>query len=140
MPKPLPMTCGTLVTDGTRLLLGHATGSPRWDIPKGMLEPGEDPRQAAARELAEETGLRAPPDALIDLGLHAYLPRKNLALFSWRVARMPDPAGLVCASTFVDRWGRTVPEFDRFIVVDHREAGGKVGRSLAVVLETISWG
>ena len=139
MPKPLPTTCGTLVTDGTHLLLGHATGSPRWDIPKGMLEPGELPRQAAVRELAEETGLHVPPDELIDLGLHAYLPRKNLALFMWRVAVMPDPAVLVCTSLFVDRWGRTVPEFDRFAVVDYRDTGGKVGRSLAAVLEAIPW-
>ena len=140
MLKPLPTTCGTLVTDGTLLLLGHATGSPRWDIPKGMLEPGEDPREAAARELAEETGLRVKLDELTDLGVHAYLPRKNLALFLWRVPGMPDPADLVCTSTFVDRRGRTVPEFDRFIVVDYREAMGKVGRSLAAVLEAIQWG
>ena len=29
-----------------------------WDYPKGHLEPGEDDRAAAARELAEETGIR----------------------------------------------------------------------------------
>jgi bis(5'-nucleosidyl)-tetraphosphatase len=28
-----------------------------WDFPKGEIEPGEDPRQAARREVAEETGL-----------------------------------------------------------------------------------
>ena len=34
-----------------------------WDFPKGMVEPGEDPRTAAIREVAEETtleGLRFP--------------------------------------------------------------------------------
>ena len=30
-----------------------------WGFPKGHVEPGEDPRSAALREVAEETGLRA---------------------------------------------------------------------------------
>lgn len=29
----------------------------RWTIPKGHVEPGEEPRQTAAREIQEETGL-----------------------------------------------------------------------------------
>ena len=35
-----------------------------WDIPKGVAEPGEQFAAAAVRELQEETGLAAPPDAL----------------------------------------------------------------------------
>ena len=29
-----------------------------WDFPKGIVEPGEEPLAAAARELSEETGIR----------------------------------------------------------------------------------
>ncbi len=36
------------------LLLRHAD---RWDLPKGLLEPGETPIEAAHRELQEETGI-----------------------------------------------------------------------------------
>ena len=56
-------SCGVIVGDGERILLGHATRSPRWDIPKGEAEPGEDFAEAAARELQEETGLVVPAAA-----------------------------------------------------------------------------
>lgn len=38
------------------LLMRHRD---RWDLPKGHLDPGETDRQAALRELEEETGLRS---------------------------------------------------------------------------------
>lgn len=38
-----------------------------WSIPKGLTEPGEDPLQAARRELEEETGSAIDGDFL-DLG------------------------------------------------------------------------
>lgn len=34
----------------------HGIGAPSLEIPAGMVEPGEDPALAAARELVEETG------------------------------------------------------------------------------------
>ena len=45
-----------------RVLLGRRAvgwGSGRWCVPCGSLEWGEDVREAAARELLEETGVRA---------------------------------------------------------------------------------
>ncbi len=125
-----------LVTDGARLLLGHATRSPRWDIPKGLAEPGETAAEAAARELAEETGLLAGPEALVDLGRHRYLPGKDLALFAWRPAVMPDPAALVCRSTFAIG-AAMVPEFDRFGIFGWDVAMTQIGKNLARVLGEI---
>ena len=58
-------SCGVIVTDGERVLLGHATRSPRWDIPKGIAEPGETLPVGAARELLEETGLVVDPAQMI---------------------------------------------------------------------------
>jgi ADP-ribose pyrophosphatase len=37
----------------------HAAGGFIWEIPAGVLEPGEPPLACAQRELEEETGLRA---------------------------------------------------------------------------------
>lgn len=129
----LRLSCGVLVTDGARLLLGHATRSPRWDIPKGLAEPGEVFASAAARELAEETGLIVAAAALADLGRHRYLPGKDLALFVWRPDPLPDPATLVCRSTFTVGAG-VLPEFDRFGLFAWDDALARVGKNLARVL------
>lgn len=130
-------TCGVLVTDRRSLLLGHASRSPRWDIPKGVAEPHEGFADAAARELMEETGLAAPPDQLADLGLHRYLPGKQLALFAWITSALPDPAMLICASTFVASDGTVLPEFDRFAILPWDEALTRVGKNLARVLAAV---
>lgn len=42
--------------EGWRFLLLRAYRN--WDFPKGRVEPGEDPLEAARREVAEETGIR----------------------------------------------------------------------------------
>ena len=130
-------SCGVIVTDGQNLLLGHATRSPRWDIPKGVAEPGETLPVAAARELLEETGLAVTPEELADLGVHAYLRGKDLALFMWRPAQLPDPQHLTCASRFALPNGTLLPEFDRFGLFPWEEALLRVGKNLARILGAI---
>lgn len=129
-------SCGVVVTDGRRVLLGHATRSPRWDIPKGLAEPGESFATAAVRELAEETGLVAQEANLRPVGVHKYLRGKDLALFVWMPSQMPSPEGLICRSTFALPGGATVPEFDRFGLFGLDEALTKVGKNLARVLSS----
>jgi len=132
-----PTSCGVIVTDGEKLLLGHATRSPRWDIPKGVAEPDEALAAAAARELLEETGLTVAPEELTDLGVHAYLRGKDLALFMWRPTRLPDPESLTCASQFALPDGTLLPEFDRFGLFPWEEALLRVGKNLARVLASL---
>jgi 8-oxo-dGTP pyrophosphatase MutT (NUDIX family) len=136
--RPHATSCGVVVTDGAHLLLGRFTGLALWDIPKGLADPGEAFDHAAARELAEETGLVAPSSALVPLGLHRYRPGKDLALFLWRVAAMPETAGLVCRSMFRARDGRLLPEFDAFATPPWEEAVTRVGRNLARVLGEVA--
>jgi len=130
-------SCGVIVTDRQRVLLGHATRSPRWDIPKGLAEPGEDLAAAAARELLEETGLTIALEALVALGVHPYLRGKDLALFAWRPAQLPDPASLTCTSHFALPNGTQLPEFDRFGLFTWEEALSRVGKNMARVLAEV---
>ena len=87
-----------VITDGARLLLEHASRSPRWDIPKGLADPDEALVAVAVRKLHEETGLQVAAVVLRPLGTHAYLRDKDLALFAWVPPLMPDPAALRCSS------------------------------------------
>jgi 8-oxo-dGTP pyrophosphatase MutT (NUDIX family) len=135
--KAKETSCGVIVTDGERILLGHATRSPRWDIPKGIAEPGEEFAAAARRELFEETGLTAPDTELIPLGVFRYRPGKDLALFVWRPREMPDPKSLVCVSCF--SWkGAEFPEFDRFGLFGWDEALSRVGKAMRELLSRFS--
>jgi putative (di)nucleoside polyphosphate hydrolase len=118
-------------------LLGHATRSPRWDIPKGVADPGESIAAAAVRELLEETGLEVSEEDLRPLGVFPYLSGKDLALFVWIPPVMPDPQTLVCVSEFA--WnGRMLPEFDKFGLFTFEEALTRVGKAMAARLAAIS--
>jgi 8-oxo-dGTP pyrophosphatase MutT (NUDIX family) len=56
-------------SDGERaflLLRSAVTRRPVWEFPKGAIEEGESPREAAVRELGEETGLAPADYSLLD--------------------------------------------------------------------------
>jgi len=57
---------------GDRILLHHIYRHPvsrwGWEVPRGFIDDGETPLQAAQRELIEETGLHCDLDALVPLG------------------------------------------------------------------------
>lgn len=62
--------CIAALTDENEIYLvrqyRYAMGQELWELPAGKLEKGEDPFEAAKRELAEECGLVA--DHFVDLG------------------------------------------------------------------------
>ncbi len=88
--------------DGQRWLLMVERGdSHGWALPGGMVEPGEDPADAAVRELGEETGLRLPRDEWdFDIASPVYVPDPRASDESWIVTvacrtwvgRYSDPA------------------------------------------------
>ena len=140
--RPRRTSCGVLILNrcrrsdgdgaGAELLLCRATGTARWDIPKGLAEGAESEREAAARETLEETGVELDCAQLIDLGRFAYLRDKDLHLFA--VCREVDIARCVCTSHFRDARGRLRPEMDAFAWVPFDAVAARVGTSLGTVL------
>jgi 8-oxo-dGTP pyrophosphatase MutT (NUDIX family) len=64
---------GGYVTNATgQLLVFYRRG--KWDLPKGKIDPGETPEQAAVREVQEETGLQ-------------HLTRGDLLTHTWHTYR-----------------------------------------------------
>lgn len=65
-----------------------------WEIPAGMLDPGEEPLRTASRELFEETGLRAAQvEPLISYYLSPGLLDEKMHLF---IARIVESRKLDC--------------------------------------------
>lgn len=109
-----------------------------WSLVKGVVEPGEEPRAAAAREFKEETGWALPEGPWIDLGEIRLRSGKRVA--GWAVAADFDPAGLSSEHISVEWRGRTVtfPEIDRVAWFDLTEAARRLNPAYGPMLERLA--
>lgn len=92
----MEITCGVLVTNGKRLLIGKLRKYKKWDIPKGTMIKGESYAKTAARELYEETGIKVKPNDLIEIGEFEYIRKKRIFLFVYYVKQFPSLSRLKC--------------------------------------------
>jgi predicted NUDIX family NTP pyrophosphohydrolase len=91
-----------------------------WTIPKGACEPGEEPRDCALRELAEELGAgpELARDALIELG--SIRQKSGKVVEAWAAEGEFDPAALN-SNTFELEWPPRSGERQEFPEVDRAE-------------------
>jgi predicted NUDIX family NTP pyrophosphohydrolase len=99
-----------------------------WSIPKGEVEPDEEPLAAARREVEEETGLR-PAGPFLALG--ALRQRGGKRVTAWATSGDFDPAELRSAEFELEwppRSGRRqrFPEVDRAAWFDLAEARRRI--------------
>jgi 8-oxo-dGTP pyrophosphatase MutT (NUDIX family) len=139
---PLPISCGTLIVNQRReLLLCHVTGTAKWDIPKGMQDPGETPLAAAQRELFEEAGIRFDAALFEDLGCFDYRRDKRLHLFLVRApAEFDDLGHLSCTSYFPHQYtGEPTPEVDGYRWAARADIGRLCWPKMAERLRQLEW-
>jgi len=103
---PVIVSAGVII-EGARVLLSqrksgtHLAGA--WEFPGGKVEPGEDPRDALARELVEELGVDVEVGEPLEITFHRY-PTKSVLLLFFAASRRsgsPEPRALDVAAV---RW------------------------------------
>lgn len=131
----------------SEVLLGHLGGpywarkhERAWSIPKGVVEDGEEPIDAARREFSEELGVPVPEGTLVDLGT-VRQSRKDVRIWALEADLDPDT---VVPGTFAMEWpprsGRTleVPELDRVAWFDLETAATVVVAAQAEHLQRLA--
>jgi predicted NUDIX family NTP pyrophosphohydrolase len=112
-----------------------------WTIPKGELDPGEEPAAGARREFAEELGHAAPVGDLVELGEIRQRGGKRVIAFA--VGGDFDPA-TIAPGTFELEWpprsGRMqpFPEVDRVAWYDLETASRKIVKGQAELLRRLA--
>jgi predicted NUDIX family NTP pyrophosphohydrolase len=133
--------------DGVEILLVHPGGplwtkkdEGAWSIPKGEIEPGEDPLRAAQREFEEELG---SPVSGEFVALTPIRQASGKLVHAWAVEADFDPATLQ-SGTFSMEWpprsGRQqhFPEVDRAEWFTIDAARRKINKAQVALLDELS--
>ena len=131
---------------GPEVLLVHPGGpfwarrdEGAWTIPKGLVEAGESPEQAAVRELGEETGWAFEGPRL---PLGTIRQKAGKVVHAWAIEADVDPTTLVSNTieiTWPPRSGRqmTIPEVDRAAWFDLGTARAKINPAQEALLDRL---
>jgi 8-oxo-dGTP diphosphatase len=93
------VVAGVIERDGLILVGQRPPGKPhplKWEFPGGKVEPGEDPRDALARELSEELDIRPEIGSEIARYQYQYPGKPPILLIFFKVDRFyGEPRNLV---------------------------------------------
>lgn len=130
--------------DTLEVLIAHPGGpfwarkdEGAWSVIKGLVEGGEEPQAAAAREFSEETGWTPPADGWIDLGQIRLRSGKDVMV--WAARGDYDPEKLQPGHYTMMLRGRpaTFPEIDRVEWVDVETARRKLNPAYGPILDRL---
>lgn len=109
------VVAGVIEREG-RILVGQRRRDDRhalkWEFPGGKIEPGESPREALARELYEELGIRARIGAEITRYIYRYSSRPLFELIFFRVDEFENEPANQAFETIQWVTPRELPGFD----------------------------
>ncbi|MHB2016720.1 MAG: reverse transcriptase-like protein [Candidatus Xenobia bacterium] len=142
-PEPLPrreavqISAGGVVykRDGQRLMICLIAKGKVWALPKGRINPGEEPMQTAEREILEETGHRAVVKAYVGDMDYWFYWKENNTLYHKTVTfyLMPvleEDAAARDAEASDVRWFRYNEALDRLTHPNEKDILRKAWRTL----------
>jgi len=109
----LLVSAAVLIERGRVLLTQRKVGTHlagAWEFPGGKVNPGEDPRDAVARELREELGIETRVGEILEVTFHRY-PERSVLLLFYAVSREPRSPEPQVLDTAAFRWA-AVHELD----------------------------
>ncbi|HEY8258641.1 MAG TPA: NUDIX domain-containing protein [Gemmatimonadales bacterium] len=150
MPNSSPASAGLLLfrrtPAGLQVFLAHPGGpfwqqrdAGAWTIPKGMINPGESPLEAARREFQEETGI-VPVGPFVELG--SVKQKGGKVVHAWAWEGDADPVS-VTSNPATMEWPRgsgrsiTFPEVDRCAWFDVPAAREKINPAQSELLDRL---
>jgi 8-oxo-dGTP diphosphatase len=109
---PLPLALVVARHDDCTLLVFNRWRK-HWELPGGMIDPGETPRQAAIREFVEETGQPAPKVAYGGVATFRLMPDRRFEYAAVYVANLCGRAPFMANNEVeqIEWWdGREMPD------------------------------
>lgn len=133
-------SCGVIIlNEYNELFMGHSTGNKFYDIPKGLLDEGENELACALRECMEETSIDLSHKNLEIIGLCPYNKEKNLYLYVVSMKKEEiNLENLVCNSFFEDFYSKKMkPEVDEFKWISLEDLTKNCAKSMGILLNRL---